>query len=83
MRSAPGVAEMDEVRRLCVVNLDRAVEAAGGDWWKERLLLPVARPAVESSGDQDRLLLRPHAEPLELGERGRERLASRVVRGAR
>ena len=73
---------MDEVRRFRVVNLDRAVEAAGGDGWEERLLLPVPGPAVEASRDQDRLLLRRHAEPLELGERRRERLAARVVRGA-
>ncbi len=81
-RCAPGVADVHEVRRLRVVNRDHAVEAAGGDRWEERLLLPVPGAAVEASRDQDRLPLRGHAKPLELGERGRERLAARVIRGA-
>ncbi len=80
---ASGIAEMDEIRRFRVVHLDHAVEAAGGDRWKERLLLAVSRSAVEPSRDQDRLLLRPHAKPLELGERRRECLAPRVVRSGR
>ena len=64
------------------MHLDRAVEAAGGHGREERLELPVAGAAVEAAGDEDRLSLRRDAEPLELGERGRERVAPRVVRGA-
>ena len=54
-RRSPGVAQMDELRRFCVVNDDDTVKAAGGHRRKERLLLPVPGPPVESSRDQDRL----------------------------
>ena len=78
----PASPDMDEVRRLRVVNDDLAVEPAGRDRWEKRLLLAVPGPAVEATCHEDRLLPRRHAQPLELDERGCERLAARVVRGA-
>ena len=82
-RRAAHVAEVDQIRRLGVVSLDQAVEPAGSQRWKEGLLLAVSGPAVETPGDEDRLLRRWNAQSLELGECGGERLAAGVVRGAR
>ena len=82
-RRPSGVGEVDEVGRLGVVHLDVAVEAPREGGRDERLELALARAPVEAAGDEDRLLPRRHAEPLELLDRRRERRPARVVLRAR
>ena len=78
-RRAVDVSEVDQISRLDIVHLDSPVEAPrvlGGD---EVLELALAGAPVEAAGDEDRLVLRPHAQALELVDRGRERVAARIV----
>jgi hypothetical protein len=55
------------------------VEAARVLGRYELFELAVTGPAVEAAGDQDRLALRPHTQPLELVDRRRERVLARIV----
>ena len=75
--------EEPEVVARRVVHLDRAAEVARAGGAQHRLELAAAGPALEPAGDQDRVLLGGHPEPLELVDHGRDRLLARVDRGAR
>ena len=75
-RRASGVADVDEVGRLGVVHLDPAVEAARERRGEQRLELALAGAPVEPAGDENRLARRRDAQPLELADRGGERVAA-------
>ena len=75
--------EEPEVVARRVVHLDRAAEVARAGGAEHCLELAAARAALEPSGDQDRVLLGGHPEPLELVDHGGDRLLARVDRSAR
>ena len=75
--------ERPEVGARRVVHLDRAAEVARAGGAEDRLELAAARAALEPAGDEDRVLLGGHPEPLELVDHGGDRLLARVDRGAR
>ena len=81
-RRPAGVADVDEVGCLGVVDLDPAVEAPGERRREQRLELALARPPVEPAGDEDRLARRRDAEPLELVDRCGERIPAGIARRA-
>ena len=80
---APSSSRAPEVVARRVVHLDRAAEVARAGGAEHRLELAATGPALEPSGDQDRVLLGGHPEPLELVDHGGDRLLARVDRGAR
>ena len=75
--------ERPEVVARRVVHLDRAAEVARAGGAQDRLELAAAGAALEPAGDQDRVLLGGHPEPLELVDHGGDRLLARIDRGAR
>ena len=80
-RDAAGLADVDEIVRLGVVRLDVAVEAARQLRQHELDQLPLTGPAREPARDEDRLIARRHAGPLELLYGGRDRDAPWIVLG--
>ena len=82
-RRSAGVSDVDEVGRLGVVHLDPAVKAAGERRREQRLELALAGSPVEPAGDEDRLARGRDAEPLQLVDRGGERVAARIAGRAR
>ena len=74
--------EEPEVVARGVVHLDRASEVARAGGAQHGLELAATCAALETSGDQDRVRLGGHPEPLELVDHGRDRLLARVDRGA-
>ena len=65
------------------MHLDRAAEVARAGGAQHRLELAAAGPALEPAGDQDRVLLGGHPEPLELVDHGGDRLLARIDRSTR
>ena len=70
---------MDEVGRLGVVDLDPPVEVARERRREQRLELALAGAPVEPAGDENRLACRRDSQPLELVDRGRERVAAGIA----
>jgi hypothetical protein len=68
----------DEVWRLSVVHLDRAVEAARERRRHELVDLALRSPPREAACDEDRRALRGNARPLELVDRDGERGCARL-----
>ena len=65
-----------------VVHLDRAAEVARAGGAQNGLELAASGAALEPSGDQDRVPLGGHPEPLELVDHGGDRLLARIDRSA-
>ncbi len=80
---APSSSSRPKLVARRVVHLDRAAEVARAGGTQHRLELAPAGPALEPSGDQDRVLLGGHPEPLELVDHGGDRLLARIDRSAR
>ena len=80
---APSSSRTPRLLARRVVHLHRAAEVARARRPQNDLELAATGPALESSGDQDGVLLGGHPEPLELVDHGGDRLLARIDRSAR
>ena len=65
------------------MHLDPAPERASRGRREQRFELAAPGAAAQPAGDEDRLALRRHSQPLELADRRLERRLARIDRGAR